>query len=50
MAEQAWEAIMGNLRVPEAAAGRARAEAERLKQAPDLRGQEVRWLVRYPAE
>ena len=35
MAERAWKAIMGKLRVAEAVAARAWAEAERLKQAPE---------------
>jgi len=45
MAERAWEAIMGKLRVAEAVAACAWAAAERLKQAPELQGKRVRWLV-----
>jgi len=45
MAERAWEAIMGKLRAAETVASCSWAEAERLKQAPEMRGQDVRWLV-----
>ena len=45
-AERAREATVGELRAAEAALAQARAEAERFRQAPGLRGRVVRWLVR----
>lgn len=44
-AEQAREAIAGELRVAETIAVQAQAEAERFRQVPGLRGRMVRWLV-----
>ncbi len=45
-AEQAREAIAAELRAVKAVAAQARAEAERFRNAPGLRGRVVRWLVR----
>lgn len=46
IAERAQAALVDELQAAEATAAQARAEAERFRQAPGLRGRVVRWLAR----